>query len=214
MTFDENTTYKVLKNGRSCYGGGGQWTPNRNRYVRGKVVACKHGIHYCRGAQLLNWLGPELWLFEDRGDKHDDRDDKCVTNRGRITERIEAWNEEVARLFAVDCSRIAVNRYARDDQREPLHAYLDISTGYALGLVDEAAQSAAWSAAQGAAQSAAWSAAASATWSAARSAAWSASWGEQYALLCRYLNGEQGPFVEAGHDRPQYSERRRYSCPT
>ena len=29
MTFDENTTYKVLKNGRSCYGGRGSWTPMR-----------------------------------------------------------------------------------------------------------------------------------------------------------------------------------------
>jgi hypothetical protein len=223
MTFDENTTYKVLKNGRSCYGGGGQWTPNRNRYVRGKVVACQHGIHYCRGAQLLNWLGPELWLFEDRGDKHDDRDDKCVTNRGRITERIEAWNEEVARLFAVDCAR-AVIRYARDDQRELLHACLDVHVGYAGGYLDaaavDAARDAAWDAAgaaaryaaRAAARAAAWAAAWDAAWAAAGDAAWAAAGDaagaaaraaardDQYALLCRYLSGEEGPFVEAGHD--------------
>jgi hypothetical protein len=221
MTYDDDTLYKCLNGNKSCHGGSGKWTPGRWRYVPGEVVACEHGIHYCKGKQVLNWLSPDLWVFEDGGTKHDDQDDKYVTNRGRITERIDAWNEEVARLFAVDCAR-AVIRYARDDQRELLHACLDISTGYALGLVDEAAQSAAQSAVQSAAASAAssaaqsaaaiatqsathsaawsaaWSAVHSATWSATASATWSAVRGEQYSLLCRYLNGEQGPFVEEG----------------
>jgi len=81
-----------------------------------------------------------------------------------------------------------VNRYA-ETNRELLHACVDMSIAHALGLSDAAARSAAESAAPSAARSAARSAAWSAAWSAARD--------EQYALLCRYLNGEQGPFVEA-----------------
>jgi hypothetical protein len=34
----------------------------------------------------------------------------------------------------------------------------------------------------------------------ARAAAWAAARDDQYALLCRYLSGEEGPFVEADDD--------------
>ena len=102
---DADTLFKCLDGNHSCHGGRGSWTPMRWRSIKGKPVACERGIHYCKGKQVLNWLSPDLWVFEDGGTKHDDQDDKYVTNRGRITERIDAWNEEVARLFAVDCAR-------------------------------------------------------------------------------------------------------------
>jgi hypothetical protein len=179
MTFDDNTLYKVLDGGKSCHGGSGTWTPGKWRRVRGEVIACVRGIHYCRGAQVLPWLGPELWLFEDGSDDHDDWAGKCVTRRGRVTERIETWNERTARLFAVDRARIVVNRHAQEDQKELLHACLNMTAS----AVDDAA-------AEYVARSVAWSVAGSAAEYVARS--------EQYALLCRYLSGEEGPFVEKG----------------
>lgn len=230
--FNDETLYKCLDEGESCHGGSGKWTPGRWRSVRGKVVACVRGIHYCRGAQVLRWLSPDLWLFEDGGTQHVERPDKCVTNRGRVTERIETWTDEAARLFAVDCARLAVNRYAAESQREVLHACLDAAVGHALGYCDADALSAAESAALDAEWFAMWasewsaslvvarvdslvttSAAAcsasaicdatcaaagmaAATTRAAAEAAREAARAEQYALLCRYLSGEQGPFVE------------------
>jgi hypothetical protein len=224
--FNEHTLYKCLYGDRSCHGGRGKWAPGRWRFVKVEVVACRHGIHYCRGAQVLGWLSPDLWLFEDGGTRHDDRSDKCVTNRGRVTEHVDTWNEETARLFAVDCARIAVNRHAQGDQRELLHACLDVTTAAAWDAAGAAAWAAAWAAARAAARDAAWAAArdaaraaasaaaSDAAWAAARAAAsaaasdaardtaWDTAWAaareEQYALLCRYLKGEQGPFVGEG----------------
>jgi hypothetical protein len=216
------TDYKVLSNGRSCHGGRGKWTPNRRRSVKDALVPCKNGIHYCRDSQVLAWLNDELWEFVDlTPGEAIDAGDKMVTRAGKVTKKYEAWNERTARLFAVDCSRIAVNRYAGHDQRELLHACLDVAVGYAGGYLDaaarDAARAAAWDAAWAAALAAARDAAWDAAWDAARDAAWAAARDaardaaraaagaaardaardDQYALLCRYLSGDEGPFVEA-----------------
>ena len=214
--------YKVLRDGKSCHGGKGKWTPNRKRSVKGDLKPCENGLHYCRDEQVLHWLGEELWEFVDlTPDETIDNGDKMVTRAGKVTKKYETWNERTQRLFAVDCARIAVNRYAQDDQRELLHACLDVTVGYAEGFVDDDARAAAhaaawdaWDAAGGAvaaagaaeraaelaAERAAWTAAwtaAGAAWAAAAGAAARAAAGaEQYALLLRYLNGEEGPFVE------------------
>jgi hypothetical protein len=242
------TDYKVLSNGRSCHGGRGKWTPNRRRSVKDALVPCKNGIHYCRDSQVLAWLNDELWEFVDlTPGEAIDAGYKMVTRAGKVTKKYEAWNERTARLFAVDCAR-AVIRYARYDQRELLHACLDVHVGYAGGYLDAAARDAAraaavdaawaaaraaavdaaWAAARAAARAAAWAAArdaardaaraaagaaagaaardaagaaaGAAAWDAARAAAWAAAWDDQYALLCRYLSGEEGPFVEADDD--------------
>lgn len=175
------TDYKVLSNGRSCHGGRGKWTPNRRRSVKDALVPCKNGIHYCRDSQVLAWLNDELWEFVDlTPGEAIDAGDKMVTRAGKVTKKYEAWNERTARLFAVDCSRIAVNRYAGHDQRELLHACLDVHVGYAGGYLDAAARDAARAAAGAAARDAARD--------------------DQYALLCRYLSGDEGPFVEADDD--------------
>jgi len=70
--------------------------------------------------------------------------------------------------------RIGVAEQAQDDQEALLHACLDVMVGYVDGFTDEAAASAARSAARS----------------------------EQYALLCRYLNGEEGPFVGGAGREP------------
>jgi len=55
-----------------------------------------------------------------------DCDDKVVVRRARITSVCEHWTERTRRLFAVDCTRLAANRYTEEDQRERLHAVLDV----------------------------------------------------------------------------------------
>jgi len=59
-----------------------------------------------------------------------------------------------------------------------------IAERYAVGKATDEELAAAWDAA----------------WNAAWDAAWDAARTDQYALLCRYLSGEQGPFVEADDD--------------
>jgi len=216
--------YKVLaRDGDdlvSCNGGHGKWTLNRWRSVSGELVPCKRGIHLCREQDLLHWLGEVIWTAEYKGERID-CEDKIVVQRARITSICEHWNERTQRLFAVDCARIAVNRYAQADQKEMLHACLDVTAACAD---DHAAWAAAWDAARAAAWAAAWdaawaaarAAARDAALAAARAAAWDAAWAaaraaaraaagdaaraEQTALLMRYLSGEEGPFVEEGDE--------------
>ena len=169
--------YKVLRRDGdkfvSCYGGHGAWTIGRWRSAKPPLKPCVHGIHLCRGGDLVHWLDEVVCPVEYTGERID-CDNKVVVQRARIGAPLETWDAETARLFAVDCARIAVNRYAREDQRESLHAVLDVTTARALYPGFAAAETAARAAARAAAEA------------------------EQTTLLMRYLAGEQGPFVEAG----------------
>ena len=44
----------------TSHGGTGKWTKNRWRTVKGELVPCSNGLHYCRDSQVLGWLGPAL----------------------------------------------------------------------------------------------------------------------------------------------------------
>src|SRR5438067_1243685 len=95
--------YKFTRAGGRATHGRGVWHPGVYRTASPPLIACQRGIHYCKGRNLVPWLHEELWLFEDDGDSLD-AVDKMVTTRGRITERVETWNERTARLFAADCA--------------------------------------------------------------------------------------------------------------
>jgi len=176
----------------------GKWLPPVD------PVLCKSGYHGCETlADLLFHLGERIVDCEARGTV-DRGGDKVACEQIRIVSEHTTWNPETQRLFAVDCARIVVGRYAAVNDRPLLHACLDVCVASGLyGKEWDTARNAAWDAAWNAAGNAAWNAAdaaRNAAWNAAafaaRNAAWNAARDEQAALLERYLAGEQGPFVE------------------
>jgi hypothetical protein len=199
-----NIFYKTLNGTAGSYGHGdytgylpngkrpGKWLPKL------KPELCESGYHGCDDVlDCLRHYGAHLYECEWRGATVAG-DGKRAVEQMRFLRKFHGWTEENLRLFAVDCARIAVNRYGDD---EILHACLDVTVGWVFGYCDGTAQAAAWAAAQAAAWAATRAAAGAAAWAAAWDAAWAATraaaWDEQRSLLMRYLNGEQGPFVEA-----------------
>ena len=90
----------------------GKWLPT----VEGDLVAYRRGYQVYTKDQVLDWLGPQIWEVEVRGD---------VVDAGRMTVvrsvRIIAatcWDQRVARLFACDCATRALRRERRAG-REP-----------------------------------------------------------------------------------------------
>jgi hypothetical protein len=168
--------YKVLGTDRQSYHGGtGLWRKGRARTVRGGLIACHNGIHYCRRDQLVRWIGPTIWTFEDlTPDETIDAGDKMVTRKGRIVEKIETWNDTTARLFAADVAEIALV-YIPESHRDPFVAAINAARGFARGEISDkervAARDAARAAARAAAGGAAWGAAWAAAWAAAGDAA-------------------------------------------
>jgi hypothetical protein len=198
--------YKVLGADQgSFHGGTGRWVKRRWRTVDGPLSPCRNGIHYCRRDQLVTWLGPAIWLFEDGSPEETvDAGDKMVTRRGRIVERVESWNDTTARLFAADCAEAVLPIFESDrpgDDR-PRRA-IEVARMFARGECGAAARDAAWAAAWAAARDAAWAAAWDAAWAAAgaaardaaraaaRAAAWAAAGAAQTELLFDYLEGRR-----------------------
>jgi hypothetical protein len=170
--------YKVLgRDGRSCHGGKGVWRKNRWRGVNGPLVPCLNGLHLCRPEHLVEWVGPTVWRAEYDGEMIEhEHDDKIVARRARVTERIEAWNDRTARLFAADCAERVLHLYESeypgyDRPRAAIQAARDFADGRIGEVTRDEAAEAAWVAARAAQYSAG---AQEAAWAAARAAQFSA----------------------------------------
>jgi len=174
--------YKVLSESQtSHHGGTGKWVKGRARNVKGELMPCRNGLHYCTRDQLVGWLGPQIWLFEDLSpDETVDGGDKMVTRKGRVVERLETWNDMTARLFAADCAEQAL-RFIPESHREPFAAAISVARGFARGEISDSERAAAWDAARDAARAAAGDAAWAAAWAAAWDAAWAAAWDAAWA---------------------------------
>jgi hypothetical protein len=164
--------FKVLgDNQQSHHGGTGKWRKNAWRTVNGTLAPCSNGIHYCQRGQLVHWLGPTIWLFEDGApDETIDHGDKMVTRKGRIVEQVTTWNETTARLFAADVAEVAL-QFIPGTRQEPFVAAINAARGFARGEISDKERAAAWDAARAAARAAAGDAAGDAAWAAARAAA-------------------------------------------
>ena len=161
--------YKVLvEDGSSFHGGRGRWAPGRWRSVRGELIPCQRGLHVVTVAQLPAWLGPAIWRVEVRGELID-AGDKMVARRARITERVAAWDERTARLFAADCAErvLPVFERERPGDNRPREA-IAVARRYANGAATREDLAAARVAA-GDAEGAAWAA-----WAAWTAGAWAA----------------------------------------
>src|SRR3989344_5863344 len=102
--------YKVLNaDGSCCHGGTGKWPlpngqPGAWLEVTGDLIPCRNGLHLCRAGDLIHWMGPALWEAEYEGESIRHEDTKTVVRRARLIRRVEAWNDQNLRLFAVDCA--------------------------------------------------------------------------------------------------------------
>jgi hypothetical protein len=214
----ETLYYKVLgRDGRAYFGGTGVWRKNMWRSVRGPLVPCRNGLHLCRAEHLVMWLGPTIWRAEYDGEMIE-LDDKVIVGRARVTEKIEAWDERTALLFAADCAEHVLHLYEHPGDDRP-RAAIQAARDFAEGRIDNAAwidaRDGAWDTAGASAQSAARAAAHTAVWaaawdtawdaadaagaaaqSAARDGAWNAAWdaerGWQTQRLLDYLEGRAG----------------------
>jgi hypothetical protein len=72
--------------------------------------------HACRMEVLPEWIAPELWRIElddVLGEEHG----RIFASRGRLLERIDAWDAVAAEAFATDCcehARALVSRWDGD----------------------------------------------------------------------------------------------------
>lgn len=136
--------YKWLGADRCSYhGGSGHWVPGKWRSVRGPLILAEHGIHACRRKDLVEWIAPQLWLFEADGELVT-RHSKVVVRRGRITEQLVGWDETTARLFLADCAERALPRYERKHPGDDRPAkMISAARAYARGEIPLAAMIAA-----------------------------------------------------------------------
>ena len=199
--------YKFLTAEQASPTGSGRWTPGEWRSVSGVLVPCKNGLHATTADNLLPFLDAQLWRVEI-GDEHvwhtdDSVGRKLVARRMRVTERVEAWTDRTARLFAADCAERVLPIYERQqpvDER-PRRA-IEVARRFANGDAtrDElnAAGDAAWAAARDAARAAARAAAWDAAWAAARDAARDAAWDAERQWQARRLGEMLGLTAETG----------------
>lgn len=68
----------------------------------GSPELCTAGIHALRPEALPFWLAEELWLVELEG-AQEVASGLVLGRRGRLLDRVDAWNDETAREFARAC---------------------------------------------------------------------------------------------------------------
>ncbi len=176
--------YKYLHADGSAPTGTGRYTLNRWRSVRGVLVPCQNGLHATAADNLVPHLNETLWRVEIDGEHlwHEDSSmgRKLVARRMRTVERIDAWDERTARLFAVECAERVLPIYERErpNDTRPREA-LVVARRFADGLATREELDAAWAAT--------WDAARAATWDAARAAARAAERQWQNARLMELL---------------------------
>lgn len=81
--------------------GPGEWVE-----VAGALEDCRRGIHACRVRDVPGWIDEELWEIELDG-PITELSSLVVASRGRLTRRIEAWNDATATEFASACAERA-----------------------------------------------------------------------------------------------------------
>ena len=181
--------YKVLgPNRMPFHGGHGQWPPPGEWLkIEGALIPCQNGLHVLQRKDLLQWLGPEIWTIDIKGEKIRHEDNKTVVREASLVEQFTHWNERTARLFAADCAERVLPIFGKSypNDNRPRNA-IQAARDFANGKITAAA----WDAARAAARAAAWAAAEAAARAAARAAAWAAERKWQTRRLFLYLTGK------------------------
>jgi hypothetical protein len=110
--------YKFLKAGRTAPFTGFHW-PVDQWVEGGPVETCRDGIHACRVRHLPIWMAAELWEIELDGEIVEQAR-KLVAARGRLTRRIDGWNDELLERFG---------RFSIERTRKGV-GFLPVTSGY------------------------------------------------------------------------------------
>jgi hypothetical protein len=96
--------YKFLSADRLGLFSGVRWPePGTWLEADAEVERCVSGIHALYPQGLLGWIDDELWTCELDGVEEDDGRE-LVARRGRLLERVDAWDETAAHAFARTCA--------------------------------------------------------------------------------------------------------------
>src|SRR3990167_10777896 len=96
--------FKVLGDNRTpVHGGKGVWEARKWMPPIDNIEPCERGYHLCREADLIHWLGPNIYEAAYRGERID-AEDKIVVSEARLVRRLTTWNDRTARLFGADCA--------------------------------------------------------------------------------------------------------------
>jgi hypothetical protein len=95
--------YKFTRPGARSAFTGYAWPQGDWVEVEGEIGLCANGIHACRPEALPRWIDDELWLVE-LDDVEAEHDGVLLARRGRLLERIEAWDAETSRELARYCA--------------------------------------------------------------------------------------------------------------
>jgi hypothetical protein len=120
------TALKFLRPGRVGPFTGTTW-PEPGTWLEspGQPELCRSGIHALQPAGLPYWLGEELWRVE-LDDAHSAPQGMMLARRGRLLERIDAWDDDAARRFAESCLRALPDDLeegvAAERRRDAVHA--------------------------------------------------------------------------------------------
>ncbi|HEX4363570.1 MAG TPA: hypothetical protein VHZ75_03410 [Solirubrobacteraceae bacterium] len=97
--------YKFLRAGQVGPFSGVRWPPP-GEWLDAKAAAgraCVDRVHACRVEDLPDWMDCELWRVELGGDVAVDCS-KLVADRGRLIERVDAWDAPRMTAFAEACA--------------------------------------------------------------------------------------------------------------
>lgn len=98
------TAFKFTRPGACSPFTGFEWPVGEWVEAEGSVGLCANGIHACRIEALPRWVDDELWRIELDGIEHE-HEGVLVARRGRLLDRIEAWNAETSRELARSCAQ-------------------------------------------------------------------------------------------------------------
>jgi hypothetical protein len=94
--------YKFLRSGAVGPFSSFAWpTGSPGPWVEAEPHVCASGIHAARASELPYWLNAELWEIELDGAIEDSG--KLDARRGRLLDRVEAWNRTTAFEFGESC---------------------------------------------------------------------------------------------------------------
>jgi hypothetical protein len=99
------TAYKFTRPGRRSPFTDFEWPVGEWVETDGEVGLCRNGVHVCRVEALPRWIDDELWTIEVDGVTEED-EGVLVARRGRLLERIDAWNAETSRELARSCAAV------------------------------------------------------------------------------------------------------------
>lgn len=104
--------YKFTRAGARSPFTGFRWPVDEWVEVEGEIGLCANGVHACRVEALPRWLDDELWRIE-LDEIEDELDGLVVARRGRLLDRVEAWDRDASRDLAHSCVELAAKFAAR-----------------------------------------------------------------------------------------------------